>query len=135
MNCKTLCLQLAVLNLAWVAAAAAPLGTSFTYQGRLSDGLDPAHGSYDLTFALYDVASGGSRVGGPLTNAVAISNGLFVLALEFGDGVFSGEARWLEIGVRTNGAVTDFKILDPRQPVLPVPYAIYASGAGSLLSF
>jgi hypothetical protein len=34
-------------------------GTAFTYQGRLNDGANPANGSYDLAFALYDAASGG----------------------------------------------------------------------------
>jgi hypothetical protein len=30
--------------------SAAPLGTAFTYQGRLTDGASPANGSYDLQF-------------------------------------------------------------------------------------
>jgi len=29
---------------------AAPLGTAFTYQGRLTDGANPATGIYDLRF-------------------------------------------------------------------------------------
>ena len=47
MNRKTLILLLAILNFACVAATAAPLGTAFTYQGRLNDGTNPANGSYD----------------------------------------------------------------------------------------
>jgi hypothetical protein len=35
-------------------------GTAFTYQGRLSAGGNPASGVYDLSFALYDAASGGT---------------------------------------------------------------------------
>src|SRR5205823_840441 len=34
-------------------------GSTFTYQGRLNDGANPANGHYDLIFALYDAASGG----------------------------------------------------------------------------
>jgi len=53
-------------------------GTAFTYQGQLSDGGGAANGVYDLSFAVYGVASGGSPVTGPVTNsAVAISSGQF----------------------------------------------------------
>ncbi len=30
-------------------------GTAFTYNGRLNDGTNPATGSYDLTFTLYNI--------------------------------------------------------------------------------
>ena len=101
-------------------------GTAFTYQGRLNDGANAAHGSYDLTFSLYNVSSGGSAVAGPLsTNAVAVSNGLFTVALDFGAGVFNGTGYWLEVGVRTNGGGA-FVPLSPRQQLTPAPYAIYA---------
>ncbi len=101
-------------------------GTAFTYQGRLNDGANAAHGSYDLTFSLYNVSSGGSAVAGPLsTNAVAVSNGLFTVALDFGAGVFNGAAYWLEVGVRTNAGGAFFP-LSPRQQLTPTPYAIYA---------
>src|SRR5437870_1199663 len=80
-------------------------GTAFTYQGRLSDSGQPANGSYDLTFSLFGTSSGGSQVGATLTNsALGVSNGLFTVLLDFGAGIFSGADRWLEIGVRTNGA-------------------------------
>jgi hypothetical protein len=101
-------------------------GTAFTYQGRLNSGAGPATGNYDLTFTLFNVSSGGSAVAGPLaTNSVAVSNGLFTIALDFGHGVFNGADYWLEIGVRTNGGGT-FTTLMPRQPVTPTPYAIFA---------
>lgn len=41
---------------------AAPLGTSFTYQGKLTDGSAPANGRYDLVFTLYDAASSATNV-------------------------------------------------------------------------
>jgi trimeric autotransporter adhesin len=100
-------------------------GTTFTYQGRLNDGISPANGIYDLTFAMFGVSSNGSPVAGPLTNsAVGVTNGLFVVALDFGAN-FPGADRWLEIGVRTNGTGA-FATLSPRQPITATPYAITA---------
>jgi hypothetical protein len=109
-------------------------GTAFTYQGRLNSGATPATGSFDLRFALYDAATDGTQQGLLLTNAAtAISNGLFTVTLDFGN-QFPGAARWLEIGVRTNGVVTAFSTLAPRQPLTPTPYATYAASAAGLLS-
>src|SRR5690348_1321250 len=103
-------------------------GTAFTYQGGLTDGANPANGSYDLRFALFDANANGSQVGGTLTNAAtAVSNGQFVVTLDFGN-QFPGPARWLEIGVRTNGG-NAFTTLVPRQAISPTPYAITASNA------
>ncbi|MFZ0829313.1 MAG: hypothetical protein WAO02_18025 [Verrucomicrobiia bacterium] len=109
-------------------------GTAFTYQGRLNDGANPAAGVYDLRFTIYDSTNlPGVVIAGPLTNsATAVSNGLFTVLLDFGAGVFTGPARWLEIGVRTNGA-TSFATLAPRQSLTPTPYAILANSASNLL--
>ena len=104
----------------------------FTYQGRLHAGALPASGNYDLTFSLFNVNSGGSAVAGPLTNsATAVSNGLFLVTLDFG-GVFSGANYWLEMAVRTNGGAA-FTLLSPRQAVTPTPYAIFAQGASNVM--
>ena len=109
-------------------------GTAFQYQGRLSDGGGPADGNYDLRFTFYDAAANGNAVSLALTNApTLVSNGLFVVTLDFGAGVFTGPARWLDIGVRTNGSVTAYTSLSPRQPVLAVPYAIFANSASNLV--
>ena len=108
-------------------------GTAFTYQGHLNDGVNPANGSYDLTFALFNVVSGAGQVGNTFTNpATAVSNGQFTVTLDFGPGIFTGPDRWLEIGVRTNGNGA-FTLLAPRQPITPVPYAIMANNASNLL--
>ncbi len=117
---------------AWVALAilaglhqAAAQGTAFTYQGRLDNGTNPANGSYDLTFALYNASTGGSLVAGPLTNLdVDVSNGLFTVTEDFG-AVYNGTAYWLQIGVRTNGGST-FTALTPLQELTPAPYAVTA---------
>src|ERR1019366_3083094 len=41
-----------------------------------------------------------------------------------------GEARWLQIGVRTNGSSDPFAISSARQQRTPTPYALYAPSAG-----
>ncbi|HTY86704.1 MAG TPA: tail fiber domain-containing protein [Candidatus Acidoferrum sp.] len=108
-------------------------GTAFTYQGRLNNGSSPANGSYDLTFTLFSVNSGGSSLAGPVTNsATTVSNGLFTTMVDFGPGVFTGTSNWLEIAVRTNGG-GGFTTLAPRQQLTPVPYAIFAGTASNLL--
>ena len=68
----------------------------------------------------------------PQTNsAVAVSNGLFTVMLDFG-AVFNGAARWLEIGVRPGGSASDFTMLSPRQALSPTPYAMFATTAGTV---
>jgi hypothetical protein len=111
-----------------ISALAAPLGTAFTYQGRLNSAGSPATGVYDLRFALYDSLTNGGVVAGPLTNtATGVTNGLFTVTLDFG-AVFGGSAQWLELAVRTNGADA-FTPLSPRQALTPAPYALFASNA------
>ncbi|MGH7994352.1 MAG: hypothetical protein ACREDQ_12600, partial [Limisphaerales bacterium] len=109
-------------------------GTAFTYQGRLNDNGAPAAGIYDFRFAIYDSTnSPGTLIAGPVTNsAIAASNGLFTATIDFGPGVFTGPDRWLQIAVRTNGG-DFFTDLAPRQPLSPVPYAIFAGSASNLL--
>jgi len=108
-------------------------GTAFTYQGRLNNGGAPATGSYDLTFTLFNVSSGPGSVAGPLTNAATgVTNGLFTVTLDFGN-QFPGVDRWLEIGVRNNGA-GPFTTLTPRQLLTPSPYAITANSLSGTLA-
>jgi hypothetical protein len=62
---------------------------------------------------------------------VAVSNGLFTVALDFGAD-FPGADRWLEIGVRTNGTAS-YTTLSPRQKLTPSPYALTASNLSGTL--
>jgi hypothetical protein len=50
-------------------ASAAPLGNSFTYQGRLIDADNAADGLYDFQFKLFDANSGGSKLGSDVNKA------------------------------------------------------------------
>lgn len=107
-------------------------GTAFIYQGQLQNDGAPASGSYNLTFALYNDATGGAVVAGPVTkSAVAVTNGLFTVTLDFGSGPWNGQNNWLQIAVETNSAAATFTSLMPRQPIAPVPYAIYAESGGT----
>jgi hypothetical protein len=83
-----------VLMIAFTAQVVFAQSNSFTYQGRLIDGGTPANGNYDLQFALWDSASGGSQVGSNLiVNSVAVSNGVFALTLDFGANSFPGVSQ------------------------------------------
>ena len=115
-----------------MTVSAAPLGTFFSYQGRLANGNGAANGIYDLQFALFDSGTNGTRIGPILTNAAtSVSNGLFTVSLDFGASAFGGATRWLEISVKTNNAPA-FVILTPRQSISAVPYALNALTAGSV---
>ena len=78
--------------------------TTFTYQGRLSDGGTNANGVYDLQFALFD--SAGVQVGVTQTlEDVQVTNGVFTVQLDFGAAAFAtGATRMLEIAVRPGAA-------------------------------
>lgn len=101
-------------------------GTAFVYQGQLAHAGNQANGNYDLRAILYDAEVGGSQLGPIITNlSVRVTAGLFTAPLDFGVGIFSGSARWLELGVRP-ATGTEFTTLTPRQGLAPVPYALYA---------
>ena len=107
-------------------------GTAFTYQGLLNNNGTPANGSFDLQFTLFPTNATGSALAGPVTNlAVPVSNGLFTATVDFGN-AFTGPSTWLELAVSTNAANT-FSTLTPRQPLLPVPSAIFANSTSNLL--
>lgn len=104
--------------------------TAFTYQGYLKDAGQPVTDTADFTFSLWTAETGGDLICEDINIPdVEISDGLFTVVLDFGPGVFTGQPPWLEIRVdlHNGGDAT----LSPRQQILPTPYAIYASEAGS----
>lgn len=106
-------------------------GTAFTYQGELQNNGSPANGSYDFKLFLYDAATAGNVLAGPVTNtAVAVSNGLFTMTVDFGPGIFVGGSNWLHLAVSTNGAGS-FVALSPRQQLTPAPYSIFAESVNA----
>jgi hypothetical protein len=117
---------------------AEPIGTAFTYQGRLIDNNQPADGLYDFQFRMFDDETVGNQLGLDFNKPdTQVNDGYFTVELDFGN-VFDGNAIWLEIGVRP-GEQNDpnaYTTLIPRQKITPTPYAIYArngSGAGGSL--
>src|SRR5438874_8965658 len=126
-------LAVAVIALAFLFAAASAFAqtSSFTYQGRLTDGGTAANGKYDVQFALFDSLSGGTQVGSTQTlNTVAVSNGVFTVSLDFGTTSFNGANRFLEISARPSGGGS-FTLLTPRQPVTATPYAVRSANASA----
>ena len=105
--------------------------TSFTYQGKLTDGGGPANGPYDLQFRLFDALTDGSLQGSPNTvtkTGVQVTNGIFTVQLDFGAGAFPGANRFLEVSVRRSSSES-FTPLTPRQPITSNPYAIRSANA------
>ncbi|MHC4656260.1 MAG: hypothetical protein ACYTDW_07610 [Planctomycetota bacterium] len=131
---KILVTGLALLVLLAVAAEAAPMGTAWTYQGRLLDANSVADGLYDFQFKLYDDPNiiDGNQVGSDVNvPEVDVIEGYFTVELDFNDpNVFNGDARWLEIDVRPGDSndANDFVTLSPRTELTPVPYALHTRG-------
>jgi len=105
-------------------------GTAFTYNGSLTANGGPANGDFDLAFSLFTSPTNEVATAGPITNsATIITNGLFMVTLDFGAGIFTGTNYWLDISVRPSGSNT-FTELTPRQPITPSPYTVYSENAG-----
>lgn len=119
----------AALTFTMVSAQTA-LGSAFTYQGFLKHSDNPATGSYDFEFQLYDALSDGTQVGSTVVlDDVDVASGLFTVPLDFGQNPFMGDARWLEIHVRPGANVGAYTTLVPRQELTAAPYALTAMKA------
>ncbi|MFN8533537.1 MAG: hypothetical protein U0556_08320 [Dehalococcoidia bacterium] len=112
---------------------AAVVSTGFTYQGQLAGPAGALSATCQFEFRLFDAVSGGSQVGPTLNQSVMVSSGLFTTVLDFGSGPFTGEGRWLQIGVQCPGDAS-LVALSPRQALSATPYALYALAAGSATS-
>ena len=71
-----------------------PIGTAFTYQGKLRQSGQPAKGTFDLKFRLYSDAVGGDQIGPEISvTGAQIDDGYFSADLDFGQ-VYAGK-RWI----------------------------------------
>lgn len=117
----------ALLLCSAVGSMAAPLETTFTYQGELTVSGQPASGQFDLRFELYDADSGGAQAGGTIiVEDVVVSSGIFTTELDFGAGPFAGDQLWIEVSVRNGNETGGFTELLPRQKLTAAPYALHA---------
>ena len=102
--------------------------TTFSYQGRLTEGGALANGLYDFRLSAHDAAAVGNQVGATLPfDDVLVTNGLFVLYPDFGGGVLNGQPRWIEVNVRPGASTGTYTPLTPRQPVVATPMAHVAN--------
>ena len=122
----------AVLVLLLCTQSAIAQGTAFTYQGKLSDGGNPATGSFDMQFKMFDALTDGTQQGTTVANpAVQATAGIFTVELDFGAGVFDGSARYLEVCVRPAGSPDPYTVLAPRQSITSTPYATHSMKAAA----
>ena len=103
--------------------ALAAVDTTFTFQGHLDKG-GAVTDACDFQFELYDDPNAGAQVGATLTkNGVAVNDGAFTVQLDFGGGIFEGDARYLQIAVKCGGDVA-FVNLTGRVALTATPYAL-----------
>jgi hypothetical protein len=88
-------------------------------QGRLTDAAGaPLNGTYDLTFRIYDVFTGGTALCEDVVPTVSVTGGLFSTAMDMqGCSAFDGRQLYLGIQVAADPEMT------PRAFVDNVPYA------------
>ena len=141
-------LKLSILFFALLGAA--PLGhaqtTAFTYHGRLNNNGVPVNDKYDVQFTLFDVPVGGTALTPPpnqqnpkpnpqVINGVGVTNGLFTVRLDYGDGIFTGPERWMEIAVKPTASAEAPTTIRDRVELTSSPYSIRsleaATGSGS----
>lgn len=115
---KILALALAALS-TLLSLSAQP----FTYQGQLRENGSPANGNFHMVFKLFGSPAGNDQIGSTADfDGLAVANGLFSVALDFGASAFVGADRWMEVEV--NGTT-----LSPRTKIALAPYAFYAFNA------
>lgn len=110
-----------------LSAPETSVSTAFTYQGQLKNNGAPVTGSCDFEFTLWDSATGGSQVAGPLSKPnIVVTNGLFTVAsMTFPEMELRGDARWLRVGVKCPaGSGAAYTYLEPRQVLTATPYAL-----------
>ncbi|MBM4118673.1 hypothetical protein FJ251_13250 [bacterium] len=117
--------------LLWVTAAAAAVPQTISYQGILRDsgGTIVADGNYNLSFRIYNVASGGSALWTE-AQTLAVQDGVFnallgsvtALALDF------NSPYWLGVTIAANPELT------PRIALAAAPYGLNADRLDGLSS-
>lgn len=112
-----------------LSAASSPQKIQF--QGKLLDTANnPRNGSFELTFRLFNVPTGGAALWSETQTGVAVNNGVFEASLGAVTGLtpalFGGASHYLEVEVSPDPAMT------PRLPLLMAPSAFRALLADDL---
>jgi hypothetical protein len=106
----------------------------FTYQGRLTDGMVAASGTYEMQFSLFDSLAGPTQIGSTITNStVLVTNGVFTVDLDFSPATpfATGADRFLAIAVRKAADPPGFTLLTPRKQIMSAPYSIRSDSANT----
>ena len=119
------------------------MSKEITYQGKLTDGANPANGAYDISFDLYNAPVDGAFIDSFTATGVNVDNGLFTTGLTFSNLTFNNTQLWMQIFVRKFGSPLGFIPLATRQKLtaapaansLTLPVAESANISGSLLDF
>lgn len=124
MNHRIMLLLLSIVGL--VSATASAQDFSFSYQGSLAQGGNPAAGSFDFQVDVYDDPTAGMLLASQTITGVSVADGVFSFDLSLPEALLDQDI-FLAIGVRPAGGGA-FTQLDPRQAVKAAPYAHRAFG-------
>ncbi len=110
-----------------LALSQTPLGTAFSYNGRLRQLGQPADGEFDFQIGLFNHPTDtNAQVGSiVMVEDAQVTEGLVVLELDFGV-AFDRNTRWLELAVRPGAETGDFTSLMPRQRIDAVPQSQFS---------
>ena len=115
----------ALLGTAIVCSAPAVASpTTFTYQGQLVQDGTPAEGAHEFEIRLLDNL--GVQIGMTQTASEIVTQGQFSMQLDFGNGAFDSNERYLEISVRSVAEGGAYVVLSPNQLVTSAPVAQFA---------
>ena len=131
---------LAAVLAAAISVSAFAIETSIAYQGVLKNaqGTEAITGSKNITFALYDAATGGTPIWGRMVAAQLDDAGLFNVELTDGNGsILAGASNTnlvdalkaarggtLYVGLTVDGSSGE---IQPRQKILMTPYSSWAA--------
>jgi len=125
-------LSIAVLAVFDVAVAFASVPPMINYQGKLMQpsGAPVPDGTYSMTFAIYDVPTGGTPLWSETNPSVQVKGGLFAVLLgsinNLPANIFDNPNRWFGVKVGDDPEMT------PRQQIASTGFAFRAATAGTV---
>lgn len=110
------------------------LANPVEYQGHLTEKGVPVTGTCDFELQIFSAQTGGGSLSPAIRLLrVPVRNGDFQFPLDIDPAKTGAKSFWLDIAVR-KGAAGKWVRLEPRQPITPVPIALYALKAGEAAS-